>query len=124
MPASIWPSAIFIAIEIVASRPVPHARCMSMPGVAGSRPDDSTHSRTRLKSLECFSTAPPVTSPSLSPAMRNLATSACNTVPKSTPDSRLNALVEEYFDEQLELSPMSATAIGDPRFDDRLDEST
>ena len=79
MPESIWPSAIFIATEIAASSPVPQARCMSMPGVAGSRPDDNTHSRTRLKSFECLSTAPPVTSPSRSPAMRYLATSACST---------------------------------------------
>ena len=40
MPESIWPSAIFMATEIAASRPVPQARCMSMPGVCGSRPDD------------------------------------------------------------------------------------
>jgi uncharacterized protein (DUF885 family) len=39
-------------------------------------------------------------------------------------DRALNALVEEYFDSQLELSPMNATAIGDSRYDDRLDEST
>ena len=36
----------------------------------------------------------------------------------------INDLVEEYFDRQLELSPMSATAIGDTRYDDRLDENT
>ena len=39
-------------------------------------------------------------------------------------DQTLNALVEEYFDSQLELSPMNATAIGESRYDDRLDEST
>lgn len=49
---------------------------------------------------------------------------ACADSPKTSPDAALNALVEEYFDQQLELSPMNATAIGDPRFDDRLDEST
>jgi uncharacterized protein (DUF885 family) len=50
---------------------------------------------------------------------------ACTATPqKLAPDAALNALVEEYFDSQLELSPMSATAIGDARFDDRLDEST
>jgi len=43
---------------------------------------------------------------------------------EGTPDSVLNALVEEYFERQLELSPMNATAIGDTRYDDRLDEST
>jgi uncharacterized protein (DUF885 family) len=53
------------------------------------------------------------------------ALSACAAGPHaSSPDATLNALVEEYFDAQLELSPMSATAIGDSRFDDRLDEST
>jgi uncharacterized protein (DUF885 family) len=36
----------------------------------------------------------------------------------------LNALVEEYFEKRLELSPMLATAIGDTRYDDRLDEDT
>ena len=36
----------------------------------------------------------------------------------------MNALAEEYFERQLELSPMNATSIGDYRFDDRLDEST
>jgi len=53
------------------------------------------------------------------------ALAACTAAPPTTsPDAALTALVEEYFDSQLELSPMSATAIGDPRFDDRLDEST
>jgi len=41
-----------------------------------------------------------------------------------SPDAALDALVEEYFDRQLELSPLDATAIGDSRFDDRLDDST
>jgi len=36
----------------------------------------------------------------------------------------LNDLVEEYFERQLEMSPMSATAIGDTRYDDQLDETT
>jgi uncharacterized protein (DUF885 family) len=49
---------------------------------------------------------------------------ACATGPHATPDASLNALVEEYFDRALELSPMNATAIGDSRFDDRLDETT
>jgi uncharacterized protein (DUF885 family) len=39
-------------------------------------------------------------------------------------DAALNALVEEYFDSQLELSPMNATAIGDSRYDDQLDQTT
>ena len=54
---------------------------------------------------------------------------ACATTPPGTPETmvpeeKINRLVEEYFDKQLELSPMSATAIGDSRYDDRLDEST
>jgi uncharacterized protein (DUF885 family) len=49
----------------------------------------------------------------------------CATQPSSRgADSALNDLVEEYFDSQLELSPMNATAIGDSRYDDRLDETT
>jgi uncharacterized protein (DUF885 family) len=44
--------------------------------------------------------------------------------PDRSPEAALDALVEEYFDRQLELSPMNATAIGDSRYDDRLDEST
>jgi uncharacterized protein (DUF885 family) len=50
---------------------------------------------------------------------------ACSTSPPPrSPDAALNALVEEYFDRQLELLPMNATAIGDSRYDDRLDDST
>ncbi len=50
---------------------------------------------------------------------------ACAAKPVArSPDAALNALVEEYFDRQLELSPMDATAIGDSRFDDRLGDST
>ena len=50
---------------------------------------------------------------------------ACSVQPQQqSPDSALNALVEEYFERQLELSPMNATAIGDSRYDDRLDDST
>ena len=51
--------------------------------------------------------------------------SACAASPPTrTADAALASLVEEYFETQLELSPMSATAIGDSRYDDRLDEST
>ena len=50
---------------------------------------------------------------------------ACASMPQpSTPESTLNALVDEYFERELELSPMNATAIGDSRYDDRLDDST
>jgi len=53
------------------------------------------------------------------------ALAACATSPRDrSPDATLNDLVEEYFDQQLELSPLNATAIGDTRYDDRLDEST
>src|SRR5689334_19078269 len=61
----------------------------------------------------------------LSTLLATAALSACASGPHAgSPDAALNALVEEYFDQQLELSPMSATSTGDPRFDDRLDEST
>jgi uncharacterized protein (DUF885 family) len=50
--------------------------------------------------------------------------SACVSLPARNSDSALNALVEEYFESQLELSPLNATAIGDTRYDDRLDETT
>jgi uncharacterized protein (DUF885 family) len=40
------------------------------------------------------------------------------------PEELINGLVEEYFDRQLELSPMAATSIGDNRYDDGLDENT
>src|SRR5688572_18003072 len=54
-----------------------------------------------------------------------LVLGACASMPPSiSPDAALDALVEEYFERQLELAPMSATAIGDSRYDDRLDEST
>jgi uncharacterized protein (DUF885 family) len=49
---------------------------------------------------------------------------ACATSTPQSPDAALDALVEEYFERQLELSPMTATAIGDARYDDRLDDST
>ncbi|MES1263105.1 MAG: DUF885 domain-containing protein, partial [Peristeroidobacter soli] len=54
---------------------------------------------------------------------------ACATSPPRSPETmipeqQINGLVEEYFDRQLELSPMAATSIGDTRFDDRLDETT
>jgi len=50
---------------------------------------------------------------------------ACSTSPPPrSPDAALNSLVEEYFERQLELAPMLATAIGDSRYDDRLDDST
>jgi uncharacterized protein (DUF885 family) len=50
---------------------------------------------------------------------------ACSTPPPPrTPDAVLYSLVEEYFERQLELSPMNATSIGDSRYDDRLDDST
>jgi uncharacterized protein (DUF885 family) len=53
------------------------------------------------------------------------ALGACASKPvETTPDAALNTLVEEYFEKQLELSPMNATAIGDTRYDDRLDETT
>ena len=63
------------------------------------------------------------------PAMLLAATRCAGRLRRCTrrhghPTAALNALVEEYFERQLELSPMNATAIGDSRYDDRLDEST
>jgi uncharacterized protein (DUF885 family) len=53
------------------------------------------------------------------------ALTACAATPAHRgADATLNELVEEYFDSQLELSPMNATAIGESRYDDRLDETT
>src|SRR3954468_17378022 len=50
---------------------------------------------------------------------------ACASAPQPrTPDQILNTVVEEYFDAQLELSPMNATAIGDTRYDDRPERAT
>ncbi|HEU4778933.1 MAG TPA: DUF885 domain-containing protein [Steroidobacteraceae bacterium] len=48
----------------------------------------------------------------------------CATSLPPSANSSLNSLVEEYFERALELSPMAATAIGDSRYDDRLDETT
>src|SRR5687767_11326064 len=36
---------------------------------------------------------------------------------------RLHALVDEYFEQQLELNPLLATSIGDPRYNDRFEVS-
>jgi uncharacterized protein (DUF885 family) len=52
-----------------------------------------------------------------------LCACAASPTPRS-PEAALNKLVEEYFERQLEMSPMSATSIGDTRYDDRLDETT
>jgi uncharacterized protein (DUF885 family) len=49
---------------------------------------------------------------------------ACAATPARNPNAALDALVEEYFDSQLELSPMDSTAIGESKYDDRLDETT
>jgi uncharacterized protein (DUF885 family) len=57
--------------------------------------------------------------------MAVVALAGCAATPStSSADKTLNMLVDEYFERQLELSPMNATAIGDSRYDDRLDEST
>jgi len=56
-------------------------------------------------------------------AAAGLAACAASPPPRS-PDATLNALVDEYFERELELSPMNATAIGDSRYDDKLDETT
>jgi len=51
-------------------------------------------------------------------------TACAATPPARSPDAALNALVEEYFERELELSPMTATSIGDARYDDKLDATT
>jgi uncharacterized protein (DUF885 family) len=52
------------------------------------------------------------------------ALASCVAAPARNSDAALDALVEEYFDRQLELSPLEATAIGESKYDDRLDETT
>jgi uncharacterized protein (DUF885 family) len=61
--------------------------------------------------------------PSILFASAMLAACTVSPEPRSA-DAALAALVEEYFESQLELQPMNATAIGDSRYDDRLDETT
>jgi uncharacterized protein (DUF885 family) len=61
--------------------------------------------------LACAAAIAALTSCATSPSMRGA-------------DRALDAMVEEYFDSQLELSPMNATAIGESRYDHRLDETT
>ena len=58
-----------------ACRPVSHACWTSCAGVAWSSVEPSTHSRVRLKSRLCLSTAPATTSPSRSPCSPKRATS-------------------------------------------------
>ena len=77
MPDSIWPRAILLATSIAASRPVPQACCRSKAGVSGASVVDSTDSRTRLKSRECFITAPPATSPRRRPCRLKRSTRPC-----------------------------------------------
>jgi uncharacterized protein (DUF885 family) len=52
------------------------------------------------------------------------ATSTLRLVKPMKPDVALNMIVEDYFNEQLALFPTFATSIGEPGFDDRLDETT
>ena len=73
-PASMTPSAILLATWIAACSPVPQACWMSVAGVSGASREPSTHSRVRLKSRECLSTAPATTSPSRSPRSSNRST--------------------------------------------------
>jgi len=44
-------------------------------------------------------------------------------VPQASPTDTLNALFDEHFERDLELNPLSATAIGDYRYNDRLANS-
>jgi uncharacterized protein (DUF885 family) len=43
--------------------------------------------------------------------------------PGATESQRLNALFDDYFERQLELDPLLATSIGDPRYNDRFEVS-
>ena len=74
MPASICPNAILLPTRMAASSAVPQARCRSRPGVSGDKPQPSTDSRQRLKSRECFITAPAATSSRRTPWRSNLST--------------------------------------------------
>jgi len=49
-------------------------------------------------------------------------TAAAPAPPPPTPDQQFDALARRYLEEAPEQSPVSATAIGDHRFDDRLDD--
>ncbi|CKS97406.1 Uncharacterised protein [Mycobacterium tuberculosis] len=68
------PAAMPSAAAIAACRPVPQACCRSNAGVYGESSEPSTHSRIRLKSRLCLSTAPPTTMSSRSPASPNRST--------------------------------------------------
>jgi uncharacterized protein (DUF885 family) len=77
----------------------------------------------------------------LAPIAMTLLLASCATTSPSAPESaaastpvsvpmsaaadaaRLDALVEDYFEEQLELNPLLATFIGDARYNDRLPNS-
>ena len=64
-----------LASEPMASMPVAQAIWTSYAGVSGESEVPSTDSRTRLKSLECLSTAPPATAPIRWPCRPKRATS-------------------------------------------------
>jgi uncharacterized protein (DUF885 family) len=48
---------------------------------------------------------------------------AAAAAPANAQARRLNALVEEYYEHYLELNPIVATSIGDPRYNDRFEVS-
>jgi uncharacterized protein (DUF885 family) len=48
---------------------------------------------------------------------------AAAAAPANAQARRLNALVEEYYERYLELNPIVATSIGDPRYNDRFEVS-
>jgi uncharacterized protein (DUF885 family) len=57
----------------------------------------------------------------LATACLALVLSACAALPPApSPGDQLRVLVEEHYDEYLELNPLAATFSGDHRFDDRL----
>ena len=62
--------------------------------------------------------------PAPAPVERPAAAPAAAPAAKATNEAaRLAALVDEYFEEQLRLNPVSATSIGDPRYHDRYEVS-
>lgn len=57
------------------------------------------------------------------PAPNQASASEPQAAPAATAAQRLAALVDDYFERQLELNPLLATSIGDPRYNDRFEVS-
>jgi uncharacterized protein (DUF885 family) len=62
--------------------------------------------------------------PDLQPALQRDATTATTTTGSESGESeQLRALFDDYFERSLELDPLLATSIGDPRYNDRYEVS-